>query len=106
LITFVLPKLGLYWHHIYCTWGNRRSDPFNREKALSQKTRIALFSDPEVKSAAVKLSTDWSQRFFEKQKTTTCDEADTDQILRSMFTQYLSFQEWIFVLQVQVWRST
>jgi hypothetical protein len=53
------------------TCGNLRSDPLSLENPLSQKTRISLFSDAVVRSAAVKLSADLSHRFLEKQNTTT-----------------------------------
>jgi hypothetical protein len=53
------------------TCGKLRSDPFSLENALSQKTRISLFSELLVRSVPDKLSADLSHRFFEKQNITT-----------------------------------
>ena len=53
------------------TCGKLRSDPFSRENALSQKTRIMLFSELLVRSVPYILSADLSHRFFEKQNITT-----------------------------------
>lgn len=63
------------------TCGKFLSDPFNLENALSQNTRISLFSELLVKSVAVKLSADLSQRFFEKQNMTTCIKFQRQKIL-------------------------
>lgn len=57
-------------HQLTC--GKFLSDPFSRENALSQKSRISLFSELLVRSVPVRLSADLSQRFLEKQNITTC----------------------------------
>lgn len=55
------------------TCGRSLSEPLRREKALSQNKRISLFSEWLVRSVVYIMSADLSQRFFEKQKITTCN---------------------------------